>query len=152
MGRSGYVDGFWDGDGYSPGLYRNAVERSIKGKRGQAFLRQLAAEMDAMPEKVLIADELVNADGDCCTMGVIFKARGIDVSDVDYDDRDQVAKLINIAPSMAAEIAYENDDDFNYSSKETPEQRWIRMRKWVAKKLGTAYSAPSASSGDEVGK
>lgn len=54
MSRSGYVD-----DCENLELYRATVERSIKGKRGQAFLRELAAAMDAMPEKVLIAEELV---------------------------------------------------------------------------------------------
>lgn len=87
-----------------------------------------------MPEKCLIAGDLVTPEGACCTMGLVFKARGIDTTKIDPEDRDQVAKLLNIAPSMAAEIAFENDDDFG-SGEETPEQRWERMRKWVDSNL-----------------
>ena len=95
-----------------------------------------------MPEKRLIAGELVTKEGECCTMGVICKARGIDVSKVDYEDRGQVAGLFKIAPALAQEIAYQNDDDFGYEGDgedETPEARWVRMRKWVAAQLGATF-------------
>lgn len=136
MGRSGYSEDY-DGGELAPELYWQAVKRSFEGARGQRFLKELAREMDAMPVKRLISEELVTPDGEVCAMGVVFKARGIDVSKVDYEDRYQVAKLINIAPSMAAEIAYQNDDDFGQEAKrdETPEDRWIRIRAWVADKL-----------------
>jgi len=124
MSRSGYSE-----DCENLELYRNAVERALKGKRGQKLLREMAAAMDAMPEKVLIADELIDAEGDCCAIGVVCKARGLDVSKVDPLDRESVANLIGVAPSMAAEIAYMNDEWADHS--ETPQSRWIRMRKWV---------------------
>lgn len=124
MNRSGYVD---DLDILDLGRWRGQVTSAIRGKRGQAFLRELAAAMDAMPEKVLIADELINEDGDCCTIGVVCKARGIDVSRVDPEDPEAVGDLVGIARQMAAEIEFENDD----FSSETPERRWERMRKWV---------------------
>lgn len=133
MGRSGYQDD-WDGDG-RPELYRNAVKRAIEGKRGQVFFKKLAEAMDAMPVKALIAGELVNEKGECCTMGVLCKTRGLDISQIDYEDPDQVGNLLNIAPSLAAEIAYLNDDDFREYKNESPEQRWQRMRKWVSDKL-----------------
>ena len=125
MSRSGYSD-----DCENVELYRAAVDRAIKGSRGQAFLRELATAMDAMPEKVLIAEELIREDGRCCTIGVVCKARAVDVGCIDYDDVDTVARLVGVARSMAAEIAYMNDE-FE-SPRETPEARWIRMRKWVA--------------------
>lgn len=144
MGRSGYCEDY-DGE-VNPELYRHAIERAIKGQRGQHFLKTLAIEMDAMSEKKLIAGELVDEDGQCCTMGVVLKAKGIDPSPVDYGDREHVARLINIAPSLAAEIAYMNDDDFGLEAEpkpgaisgmntETPEERWIRMRAWVEGKI-----------------
>lgn len=113
------------------GRYRQAVRRAIEGSRGQAFLRELAAAMDAMEDKVLIADELIDADGDCCAIGVVCKARELDVSNIDPDDSDAVAELVGIAPSMAAEIAFENDDDFACHPGETNKLRWNRMREWV---------------------
>ena len=98
MSRSGYSE-----DCENLELYRAAVERSIKGQRGQAFLRELAAAMDAMPEKVLIAGELESEKGECCTIGVVCKARALDVSRIDYENPNSVGKLIGVARSMAAE-------------------------------------------------
>lgn len=128
MSRSGYSD---EVDYIH--LYRANVERVLASKRGQEFLQELANYMDDMPEKILIADELINEHGQCCTMGVICKARGIDVSKVDYSDPYAVAGKLRINYMMAAEIAYMNDE-FVYHT-ETPEARWERMRGWVRDNL-----------------
>lgn len=135
MSRSGYCE---DGDYDLSNLWPNIVKRSIKGKRGQAFLKELAAAMDAMPEKKLIANDLVTETGEVCAIGVVCKARGLDTNGVDIYDRDEVGKLVGIAPTLAAEIEYQNDDDFSYRRSETPEQRWARMRKWVTDNLKDA--------------
>lgn len=129
MSRSGYSDDCDDCEHIN--LYRASVDRAISGKRGQAFLLELAKEMDAMPEKTLIAGELVDAEGACCAMGVLFKSRGIESIEVGYDDPEDVGKCLGISKVLAAEIAFENDDDFRRNKGETPEQRWTRMRKWV---------------------
>jgi len=130
MSRSGYSD---DCENYN--LWRGVVSNAIGGKRGQAFLRALAEALDAMPEKVLIAGELVTEKGECCAIGAVCKARSLDVSNVDYEDPDRVAKLIDVAPAMAAEIAFMNDE---YGKEnELPSERWTRMRKWVSDKLRT---------------
>lgn len=131
MSRSGYSD---DGCDYLE-LYRNTVERSIKGKRGQLFLRELAKALDKMPEKKLIKSELITESGDVCAIGAVCMARGLDVSKVDAHEPDDVGALVGISRSMAAEIAFENDDEFNFNRDESPEQRWLRMRKWVAENL-----------------
>lgn len=124
MSRSGYSDDY----DYS-NLYRGSVERAIYGKRGQVFLRELAEAMDAMPEKRLIAHELISESGEMCTIGVVCKKRGLDVNDIDIHDPSMVGALVGIAQSMAAEIEYKNDEGSGF--KETPEDRWIRMRKWA---------------------
>ena len=131
MSRSGYCD-----DYEYMGLYREAVDRALHGKRGQAFLRELAASLDAMPDKVLIEGELINERGEVCALGAVCKARSLDVSHIDYDDPDTVARLIGVARSMAAEIAYMNDE-FG-EAKETPSERWTRIRKWVSDNLAPA--------------
>lgn len=128
MPRSGYSD---DLDTGTLNLYRATVKRSIKGQRGQAFLRELRDAMDAMPEKILIADDLINSDGDCCAIGVVCKSRGLDISTTDPDCADSVGKLVGVARCLAAEIEYENDECGPWRGDETPAQRWTRMRKWV---------------------
>src|SRR5688500_3217957 len=106
MSRSGYDEGDCD---YLE-LYRGTVERAIKGKRGQAFLRELAAAMDAMPEKVLVEGELIDESGCCCAIGVVCKSRQLDVSKIDAYEPRWVGKAVGIATSMAAEIAHMNDE------------------------------------------
>lgn len=139
MSRSGYYE---DGDDNFSNLWPNIVNRSIKGKRGQAFLSELAKALDEMPEKKLIAGDLVTETGEVCAIGAVCKARGLDTSKVDVYDRYDVAGLVGIAPTLAAEIEYQNDDDFGYRRDVTPEERWTRMRKWVEKNL----TAPSGES------
>lgn len=159
MSRSGYSD---DCDQWDLIRWRGAVNSAIRGKRGQAFLRELAAAMDAMPDKRLIADEL-QADGAFCTLGVIGAARGVDMSNLDPYDRGRVAGMFNVAEALAAEIMYENDDrNFGYKWIEVEicgpmrphvypyethkrrvrvevanhqEARWRYMRAWIAKHI-----------------
>jgi hypothetical protein len=45
-------------------LWQANCRRSLKGKRGQAALRELEAALLALPSKRLIAEEFSNADGD----------------------------------------------------------------------------------------
>lgn len=127
MSRSGYVD---DPEGIN--LWRGTVERSLRGRRGQTFLKELAKQMDAMPEKRLIAGDLISPNGECCAIGVVCKSRDIDTSNVDVEDRDMVAALVDISPAMAAEIEYMNDE---WSHSESPEDRWKRMRAWVDEQI-----------------
>jgi hypothetical protein len=130
MSRSGYSD---DCDGWALIRWRGAVNSAIKGARGQKFLRELLAALEAMPEKRLIANELV-ADGSYCTLGVIAKQRGID-TDIDPYDTETLANRLGIAEAMVLEIVFENDErPWNYRT-ETPEQRYERMRAWVVKQI-----------------
>lgn len=130
MNRSGCTDDY-DDDPLELGRWRAQVAATIRGRRGQAFLRELAAAMDAMPEKVLIANELIDDRGDCCTIGVVCKARGIDVSDIDIECPNSGAEAVGISHQLAAEIEFLND----YWPNEDPKARWTRMRKWVDSKI-----------------
>lgn len=108
MSRSGYVDD--DEDPLAAGRWRAAVKSAISGKRGQAALRETLAALDAMPEKELIGESLVTADGEYCTLGVLGAARGLKIGDVDPEDWDAVAEMFGIAPAMVREIVFENDE------------------------------------------
>ena len=120
MSRSGYSDACDDQWGLI--RWRGAVNSAIKGARGQQFLRELAAAMDAMPDKRLIADEL-QADGAYCTLGVIGAARGLDMDKVDPYDRDAVSALMNVAPALAAEVMFENDEHIDSYDRATELER-----------------------------
>lgn len=129
MSRSGYIeDG--DLDNWDMIRWRGAVTAAIRGKRGQAFLRELVAALDALPNKRLVSQELVTDDGDVCAMGAVCKVRGVDVSAIDPDDYSTVAGTMGLSEAMVREIAYENDE-----RSLTPEKRWESMRKWAVAQL-----------------
>lgn len=143
MSRSGYTDDC--DDDLAAGRWRGRVTSAMRGKRGQALLRDLLAALDAMPVKELIAHEL-EADGSYCTLGVLGAARGMDLKKLDPEDYDSVAAAFGIAPCMAQEIVYMNDE-FNdevwdaklrQSFAMEPAERWRRMREWVAKHIKPA--------------
>lgn len=141
MSRSGYTDDC--DDQWAHIRWRGAVNSAMTGRRGQEFLRELLATLDAMPEKRLLAVTINTAEG-CCALGSVTKARGIDTSDLDgldpYDDYGDsakaLAKRIGIARSMAQEIVFMNDE--GAWREETPEGRWTRMRAWVAENIKQA--------------
>lgn len=120
MSRSGYTDDCEDQ--WAHIRWRGAVKAAITGKRGQDFLRELAAALDAMPVKELVANEF-HADGQFCTLGVVGAKRGVDLSAFDPDDsevRIGIAKSLGIAEAMAAEVMYLNDDDYD-------DWRWVEV-------------------------
>jgi hypothetical protein len=130
MSRSNYSD---ECDGWQLIMWRGAVTSAIRGKRGQDALKELLSALDAMPEKRLIADEL-ERDGEYCTLGVLGKARGIDMAELDPYEPEELAKAFNLAPAMLQEIEFENDEDWSCRHA-TPEQRWQHMRDWVASQI-----------------
>lgn len=130
MGRSGYSDDC--DDQWASIRWRGAVNSAIKGKRGQAFLRELIAALDALPEKKLVASQL-EADGQFCALGAVGKRRGMDLQNMDPEDMPSVADSFGIADAMAREIVFTNDEACYYN--ETPEGRWRRMRAWATSLL-----------------
>lgn len=127
MSRSGYSDDIEDPWRWI--MYRGAVKSSIRGRHGQAFLRELIAALDAMPVKSLVAGEL-QADGEFCALGVVGQARGVDLTKLDAEDWHQMSDAFGIAPSLAREIMYENDDGhWNWDVR--GEDRWAHVRIWA---------------------
>lgn len=111
MSRSGYSDDH--DDPLALGRWRQAVKRAIEGKRGQALLRELAAALDAMPEKRLASGSFATPEGEFCTLGVLGAARGTkmdDLGDEDDCDPEEVGRRFGIASAMAAEIMFLNDE------------------------------------------
>lgn len=160
MTRSGYTQGC--DNNWNLIRWRGAVASAIRGRRGQAFLREMLAALDAMLEKRLIAGDLmfeglpnwdreneiiVGADelmtdrgavvriGEVCAMGAVGRARQIDMSKVDPHELESVANLFGISDALAREIAYVNDEDWWHGTQDTPETRFERVRAWVVKHL-----------------
>lgn len=139
MSRSGYSDDMEDM--WAHIRWRGAVNSAMTGKRGQSFLRELLAALDAIPEKRLVKNAL-EEDGEVCAIGSVLRQRGVPMPDIHEDDWDEdawrlIASTAGIADSMAREIMYENDEG---RWNETPEQRWTRMRNIVVKRLALGKS------------
>lgn len=128
MSRSGYMT---DIEPWSLICWRGQVASAIRGKRGQALIRDLIAALDAMPVKELIANDL-EVDGKVCALGAVGRARGIDMSDIDIYDTEGVGEKFNVAHQLAAEVAFMNDEGGYLIS---PAQRWKLMREWAQNQL-----------------
>lgn len=167
MSRSGYSDD--NEDHLALGRWRQAVKRACEGKRGQTLLRELVEALDAMQDKRLSSGSFATAEGEFCTLGVLGVRRGTKMDDLgDEDDCDpaEVGQRFGIAPAMAAEIMYLNDEyaadewkwvdvelcgpvrpywpDYGRHTKSMRVhndnhlvERWQSMRAWAAKQLKT---------------
>lgn len=161
MSRSGLYE--YDGDDpLTYGRWRAQVKSAINGKRGQAFLTDLLAALDALPEKRLIAgdlvfdgspefpfpaqhedvivggDELVTGRGErvrvgeVCALGALGLSRGLDMRKFHQGDPEFIADALDVAHQLASEVIWENDENCGTL---TPEQRFTHMRAWVASKI-----------------
>lgn len=131
MGRAGYSE---DIDNWQLIRWRGAVASSIRGKRGQEFLRELVAALDALPEKRLIAHELVEGKN-VCAIGSVGLRRGVDMVKLDPEDSDTIAATFGIADPLVREIEFINDEAVYYG--DTPEKRWQRVRDWAVSQIKT---------------
>jgi hypothetical protein len=142
MGRAGYND---DCDGWELAMYRGQVASATRGKRGQGLLKDILIAMNGMPVKRLVADDLETAEGAVCAIGAAGKLRGVDMSGLDPEDYETVAGRFNVADCLAREIVWENDECGHHRIEwrngkrhwcdETPEERFVRMRKWVRSQI-----------------
>lgn len=135
MSRANYSD---DLDPLDLGRWRGRVASATRGKRGQKLFRDLLEALDAMPEKRLIASELIK-EGEVCALGACGLKRGIDMSAIDPEEPEQVAVAFDIAEPLAREIAFMNDEWGGYN--ESGEARWKRMREWVVKQIRESATA-----------
>lgn len=139
MSRHGYSD---DIDQWDLIKWRGQVASAIRGKRGQQLLIDLVMALDAMPEKVLIAEELVNSEGDHCALGAVGARRGLAMDRLDPEDSRSVSREFNVAEQLAREVVYVNDEGGNYG--EIPQQRWARVRAWAIEHIQPIAVADTA--------
>lgn len=144
-----------------------ALKRALQGRRGQALLRELVEVLDSMDDKRLYPRKFMTGDGKFCALGVLGAKRGIrmdDLGDADRCDIKKIAQRFDIAPAMAAEIMYMNDeyvaDEWAWVEVEIcgpmrqrspergkhkrlvcvpnenhPRERWEGMRAWAVEQL-----------------
>jgi hypothetical protein len=124
MSRHGYCD---DLDQWALIKWRGQVASAIRGSRGQKLISDLIVALEAMPIKQLVAEELQDESGEVCALGAVGKLRGIKITELDQEDPYQVAHAFDIAPQLAREITFVNDD----WPSETPAARYQRVLAWA---------------------
>lgn len=134
MSRSGYTEDH--DDNWALIKWRGQVASAIRGKRGQAFLKELIEALDTMPEKRLIAWEL-RKDGQVCALGALGVKRGVDLESLDPYDYDTLSATFGVAHQLVQEIEWINDE-----VGRAPEHRWQTVRDWACKQLLTTRTDP----------
>jgi hypothetical protein len=66
-------------------LWQANCQRSLRGKAGQAALRELEAALLALPEKRLIAGRLQDGDGQVCALGALARYKNHTMP-ISYDE------------------------------------------------------------------
>ncbi len=127
MSRHGYSD-----ECENLAMWRGIIASASRGKRGQAFFRALLEALDAMKDKRLVEGELQTEEGAVCALGCLGKARGVDLESVETSDWPALGELFDIAPQLAQEVMYVNDEQFRVSG---PEARWRIVRDWTARQI-----------------
>lgn len=131
MSRHGYIEDYGD-TSWAQVAWRGAVQRAIDGRRGQAIMREMADAMDALPDddRQLVRESFQNEQRLVCALGVVGRARGIDMSKIDPEDAITTAKVFGIAERLAREITWINDEDGGGDCEE-PEDRFDNVRAWL---------------------
>jgi len=122
-------------------LWRANCFRSLAGRAGQRALRDLEAELLAMPVKRLIADAVAR-DGEVCAVGALLRHRGVPTRDLeafgddDSEGTDELAVRRGAVPRLVAWLLVElNDVDLDNA---TPEERYETVLAWVREQTKVA--------------
>jgi len=153
MSRIGYI--YSEDEDYPGqfGLWQANCSRSLKGKAGQAALRELEKALLALPKKRLIAGELENAQGEVCAVGALKKYRGTTETQASPTyDMEGVGRELGMPRLVAWKVVAVNDIeiDGSYVDAEgptrygsalrqfipvTPEERYGQMLAWVQSQI-----------------
>ena len=141
-----------------PQLWQQAVQNAIRGKRGQKVLRELREALLALPHKRLIRGYLVH-EGEVCVVGALVRSRlesgPVPIPDyycaktsvsslaemeealwqwLDLDTMTlEIGEKLGLTQALVCALAVENDEEG--PAKETPEQRYERILRWVERNL-----------------
>jgi hypothetical protein len=156
VSRSGLSENDGD-DNWNFIRYRGQVASAIRGKRGQAFLRELRAALLTMPKKELLNGGF-SRGGEVCALGSVALRRKLKAGiaretalkqleaefpeENNYSCAGDVAPKFGIADVLAAEIMWTNDSE--YGADQSPKGRWKAMYRWVRENIVKAKSTDSS--------
>lgn len=136
---------YQDDYGFEPwmqGQQAGALRSAIRGNRGQQFLRDLVAALNALPEPKLSAGALEDEEtGCCCAFGAVRRYRGTDAVPLYFDPQEKdldpphFVEPFNVATALAWEVVEANEGRSVSNSEAAMRQRWSSVRAWAARQL-----------------
>lgn len=120
MGRTSWTE--FDGeDSREHALFQGRLSRSLRGKAGQAALRELEAALVAMPEPELYSGVFAQPSGEVCALGALAVAKKVAAgvsraealavcADVDPDLSEEVGEDLGFPRLVAQAVVWENDE------------------------------------------
>lgn len=143
--------------------YWQAQRNALRGKRGQAFLRELLTTLDAMPDKRLARGVLYH-EGAACALGQVITRRisegqpvagiasleelqlkaGEDDEDEARERTEEIGVGLGIPLALVRLVAWENDeagwgywrrDGAGGAVEDEDQMRWRQVREWAQRNL-----------------
>jgi len=133
-----YYDEDWDYSGLQQGWLRSAV----RGKRGQSFLRELVAALDALPTPELSAGALEDEQsGCCCAFGAVRRLRGPENVKICFHPEEEdvspcdLAEPFGVSSTLAWAVVQVNEDMAESNTERARRRRWADVRAWAVRHL-----------------
>jgi len=138
------------------GRWRGRVASATRGRRGQVFLRQLIAALEAMPyhKRELAPNSFQTTSGCRCALGAALAAKGVALPDAfnpsvgDPCERDdavedlsyELSVKLDIAEVLAQEVMWVNDEFSVWRGPVDHPQyerrkRWAMVHRWATNRL-----------------
>lgn len=133
------------------GLIAGALRSAIRGKRGQRFLRDLIAALDALPSKELSAGALEDEQtGCCCAFGAVRRWRGAAAVPLWFDPMEEdlspshLAEPFNVSETLAWAVVAANESCFSGNAEPERRRRWEEVKRWALRHLESSSSTRRA--------
>ena len=140
-----------DCEPWMAGQQAGALRSAVRGRRGQAFLRELVAALGALPAQELAAGALEDPEtGCCCAFGAVARARawgreeiGLDPTDDDiWRPECRLAEAFDISETLAWQVIAENEAFSECNDRTWRRRRWRHVRDWAVSEIEPAESQP----------
>ena len=142
MSRLYYDD---DCDPSEEGLRRGWLRSAIRGQRGQRFLRDLVAGLDALPTPELSSGALEDPEtGCCCAFGAVRRLRGPKNVPIWFHPEeedmtpDSLAEPFDVPETLAWAVVQANEEIFSSNTERDRRRRWAEVRAWAVCNLQEA--------------
>jgi hypothetical protein len=127
------------------GLRQGWLRSAIRGQRGQRFLRDLVAALDALPTPELSSGALEDPEtGCCCAFGAVLRFRGAENVPLWFHPEeedmmpDSLAEPFDVSKTLAWAVVQANEEMCSSNTEQDRRRRWAEVRAWAVCNLQEA--------------